>query len=146
MGSNGCGKSTLLRFIAAKPCRLPVAADLDILLVEQETSASETSVVEQVLAADTARAALLAEEAALWTAISSSSSVGDEEGGNGDGTGAGHAETTDTTAAAGATRDVAADATAQWTAEDWTKNLERHVQPTTLPLSPRKQQGGVVLC
>lgn len=38
MGANGTGKSTLLKFVAAKPCRLPVSEDLDILLVEQEMS------------------------------------------------------------------------------------------------------------
>ena len=44
LGNNGSGKSTLLRFIAAKPCKLPMPASLDVLLVEQEISASDTSV------------------------------------------------------------------------------------------------------
>lgn len=90
------GKSTLLRFLAAKPCRLPVSPDLDILLVEQETSASEVSVVEQVLQADTVRTALLSEEKSLWTAIDSSQ---DEDAGS--------------------------NQTLEWSDEDWAKNLGR---------------------
>eukprot|EP01063_Lacrimia_lanifica_P027902 TRINITY_DN3982_c0_g1_i1.p1 TRINITY_DN3982_c0_g1~~TRINITY_DN3982_c0_g1_i1.p1 ORF type:complete len:729 (+),score=284.23 TRINITY_DN3982_c0_g1_i1:57-2243(+) len=75
MGPNGSGKSTLLRFIAAKAphTRLPVPNDLDILLVEQETKASEVSVIQQVLAADTKRSELLKEEQELWAL------VGDDE-------------------------------------------------------------------
>jgi len=64
LGPNGRGKSTLLRFLAAR--KLPVPREVNVLLVEQEASSSaEHSVVQQVLAADSARTALLAEESSL---------------------------------------------------------------------------------
>ena len=69
------------------------------------------SVVEQVLAADTARAALLAEEKVLWDAIASSTADADANADGGDSSGGKGA--------------AAEDATAGWTAEEWTKNLER---------------------
>jgi hypothetical protein len=56
-------------------------------LVEQEIAASELPVVEQVLAADTARTELLAEEAALLAAIGAGE--GGDEGGGGGGDGGG---------------------------------------------------------
>ena len=88
LGNNGSGKSTLLKFLAERPCRLPgVPEGLDMLLVEQETTASEVSVVEQVLAADTMRTALLAEERILWSAVGG----GGDTKGEGDGEGEGNA-------------------------------------------------------
>lgn len=48
VGNNGSGKSTLLRFLAQRPCRLPVPKALDLLLVEQETAASDVPIVQQV--------------------------------------------------------------------------------------------------
>ena len=72
IGANGRGKSTLLRFLAAR--RLPVPSTMDILLVEQEVAASkQRSVVEDVLAADTKRSALLQEEKDLFDVIENSS-------------------------------------------------------------------------
>ena len=35
LGSNGSGKSTLLRFLAEKPCRLPIPPNIDLLLVSR---------------------------------------------------------------------------------------------------------------
>jgi hypothetical protein len=84
VGNNGTGKSTLLRFLAEQPCRLPVPANLDVLLVEQETAASDVPVVEQVLAADTVRTELLAEERALWAAIGGGGGEGGEGADGGD--------------------------------------------------------------
>lgn len=57
------GKTTLLKYLATR--KLPVPAGVDVMLVEQEVLASETSVVNQVLEADTIRAALISEEAEL---------------------------------------------------------------------------------
>ncbi|EGB11106.1 hypothetical protein AURANDRAFT_52644 [Aureococcus anophagefferens] len=71
IGANGRGKSTLLRFLAAR--RLPVPASLDILLVEQEVAASGGRVLDEVLAADETRAALLDEEATLFAALEAES-------------------------------------------------------------------------
>lgn len=112
VGNNGSGKSTLLRFIAQRPCRLPVPKDLDVLLVEQETAASDVSVVEQVLAADTARTELLAEEKAIWSAIGGGGGScddvddkgKDEEGDEGGGEGV---------------------ASQQWSDEEWASALAR---------------------
>jgi len=68
IGANGRGKSTLLRFLAAR--QLPVPSTLDILLVEQEITASEKrSVLEDVLSADARRTALLKEEQELFSAL-----------------------------------------------------------------------------
>ena len=63
LGPNGRGKSTLLKFLAAR--RIPVPEGIDVLLAEQEVHASDDSVVEQVLSADTRRTALLKEEIEL---------------------------------------------------------------------------------
>lgn len=67
IGTNGSGKSTLLRFLASR--RIPVPKTIDILLVEQEVSSSNRSVLEEVLAADTRRLVLLKEEKDLFTAL-----------------------------------------------------------------------------
>ena len=66
---NGKGKTTLLKHIASRGLRgLP--STLDVLYVEQEVRAStERSAVQELLAADTTRARLLAEEARLEAAL-----------------------------------------------------------------------------
>ena len=70
LGRNGCGKSTILRLLAEQPCRIRgVPAGLDTLLVEQESSSSDVSIVQQVLAADTERTDLLQEEHSLWLTL-----------------------------------------------------------------------------
>jgi ATP-binding cassette subfamily F protein 1 len=74
IGANGRGKSTLLRFLASR--RLPVPSTMDILLVEQEVAASKKrAVLEDVLAADTHRSALLQEEKELFDAMEQQSGV-----------------------------------------------------------------------
>ena len=60
MGPNGRGKTTLLKFLASR--KLPIPKGIDVLLSEQEFKASDESVVDQVLAADAKRTALLQEE------------------------------------------------------------------------------------
>ncbi|KAJ1461841.1 P-loop containing nucleoside triphosphate hydrolase protein [Pelagophyceae sp. CCMP2097] len=77
IGANGRGKSTLLRFIAAR--RLPVPSQLSILLVEQEAAATDRSVIDEVLAADKARSALLAEEAELMLFLEADEGEEDDE-------------------------------------------------------------------
>lgn len=67
MGPNGKGKTTLLKFLASR--RLPIPSGMDVHLVQQEVAASDDSVVDQVLAADAARKALLAEEQELMAAF-----------------------------------------------------------------------------
>eukprot|EP00928_Gymnodinium_smaydae_P028427 TRINITY_DN21688_c0_g1_i1.p1 TRINITY_DN21688_c0_g1~~TRINITY_DN21688_c0_g1_i1.p1 ORF type:complete len:784 (-),score=169.32 TRINITY_DN21688_c0_g1_i1:140-2491(-) len=64
LGANGGGKTTLLKHLAAK--RLPVPQHWSVALVEQEAEASERAVVDEVLASDTARRRLLAEEERLF--------------------------------------------------------------------------------
>lgn len=63
MGPNGQGKTTLLRHLAAR--KLPVPERWSVGIVEQEAAATETPVVDEVLAADVRRRRLLAEEAEL---------------------------------------------------------------------------------
>jgi len=48
LGPNGSGKSTLLKFLAQKPCQLPVPNNMSVLLVEQESEACDKPVVDQV--------------------------------------------------------------------------------------------------
>lgn len=69
LGPNGCGKSTLLKFLGQRPCQFPMPPGMSVLLVEQESKASDVPVVDQVLAADVQRLELLAEEARLFTLI-----------------------------------------------------------------------------
>jgi len=64
VGPNGCGKSTLLRLIA--DCYLPTPVGWEPFLVSQQLPlALPWTVTEEVLSADTCRAALLTEQAAL---------------------------------------------------------------------------------
>ena len=63
VGRNGCGKSTLMRHIAKR--EVDFNPNLTILHVEQEIRGDDTTVFESVLAADTERTQLLAEEKRL---------------------------------------------------------------------------------
>lgn len=63
VGRNGCGKSTLMRHIAKR--EIEFNPNLSILHVEQEIRGDDTTVFESVLAADTERTRLLAEEKRL---------------------------------------------------------------------------------
>ena len=63
VGPNGQGKTTLLKHIAARA--LPVPKNIDVLYVEQEVVADESTAVQSVLLADTVRTALLKREAEL---------------------------------------------------------------------------------
>eukprot|EP00656_Telonema_subtile_P005455 TRINITY_DN1247_c0_g6_i2.p1 TRINITY_DN1247_c0_g6~~TRINITY_DN1247_c0_g6_i2.p1 ORF type:complete len:632 (-),score=166.55 TRINITY_DN1247_c0_g6_i2:82-1977(-) len=60
VGPNGQGKTTLLTHLANRV--IPVPKNLDMHLVEQEFDASETPALEAVIAADTTRTKLLAEQ------------------------------------------------------------------------------------
>lgn len=63
IGPNGQGKSTLLKMIACRELAIP--PNIDILYVEQEIEADESSAVEAVLSADTKRTYLLKREKEL---------------------------------------------------------------------------------
>ena len=63
MGPNGQGKSTLLKMIACRELAIP--PNIDILYVEQEAEADESTPVEVVLKADTKRTELLRREKEL---------------------------------------------------------------------------------
>ena len=63
IGQNGQGKSTLLKMIACRELAIP--PNIDILYVEQEIEADESSAVEAVLSADTKRTYLLKREQEL---------------------------------------------------------------------------------
>eukprot|EP01043_Picozoa_sp_COSAG02_P017847 COSAG02_NODE_819_length_16803_cov_6.292924_2_plen_339_part_00 len=67
LGPNGRGKTTLLRFLAAR--RMPLPANTNVLLVQQEVEASSNSVIAQVCAADVKGIELLAEEQLLLTEL-----------------------------------------------------------------------------
>ena len=69
LAPNGRGKSTLLKFIAAR--RLPIPPTISILMLDQEILASEQSVVDQVLSADTNRSKLFAEQNELLALLDS---------------------------------------------------------------------------
>jgi ATPase subunit of ABC transporter with duplicated ATPase domains len=75
LGPNGRGKTTLLKYIAAR--RMPVPPGVSVLMLEQEVAASEVSVVDQVLSADTQRSRLLTEEATLLAFLDSTLRVGE---------------------------------------------------------------------
>ena len=79
VGPNGCGKSTLMHAIASREEELGkgIPAHLDILLVEQEVAASDTTALETVLAADTRRLELLAQVAALEERLDAKEGGGD---------------------------------------------------------------------
>ena len=67
IGPNGQGKSTLLKMIACRELAIP--PNIDILYVEQEIEADESSAVEAVLSADTKRTYLLKREKELHILI-----------------------------------------------------------------------------
>jgi ABC-type molybdenum transport system ATPase subunit/photorepair protein PhrA len=74
LGPNGQGKTTLLRLLAAR--KLPLPAHFKLALVEQEAQATETSVVDEVLAADTTRQQLFEEEERLLARIGAAQGAG----------------------------------------------------------------------
>ena len=63
IGPNGQGKSTMLKMIACRELAIP--PNIDILYVEQEIEADESTAVEAVLSADTQRLYLLKREKEL---------------------------------------------------------------------------------
>ena len=63
LGPNGQGKSTLLNVIACRELAIP--PNIDVLYVEQEIEADESTAVEAVLKADTKRTQLLSREKEL---------------------------------------------------------------------------------
>lgn len=67
LGPNGSGKTTLLRCLAGR--KLPLPEAWKVGLVQQEAEATETPVVDEVLAADVARSALLREELELMAKL-----------------------------------------------------------------------------
>ncbi|KAJ1626652.1 P-loop containing nucleoside triphosphate hydrolase protein [Pavlovales sp. CCMP2436] len=83
VGPNGCGKSTLMHAIANREEEIGkgTPAHLDILLVEQEVAASDTSALDTVLAADTVRTALMATVAKLEAQLEA---TGDGSGDSGE--------------------------------------------------------------
>uniref|UniRef100_A0A914H6S7 ABC transporter domain-containing protein n=2 Tax=Globodera TaxID=31242 RepID=A0A914H6S7_GLORO len=76
VGRNGIGKTTLLKMISCKQLIIP--SNITMLSVEQEVEGDDTPVIDAVLASDTRREALLAEEREL-TAKLNSCDVSDEE-------------------------------------------------------------------
>eukprot|EP00915_Cephaloidophora_sp_WS-2016_P000133 GHVH01000217.1.p1 GENE.GHVH01000217.1~~GHVH01000217.1.p1 ORF type:complete len:716 (+),score=184.61 GHVH01000217.1:26-2173(+) len=77
LGPNGKGKSTLLRFLAHR--RLPIPERTDVLLVEQEKSADDTSIVDQVKLSHHRREALLEEERAILNEMDLQYRLGKED-------------------------------------------------------------------
>eukprot|EP00933_Yihiella_yeosuensis_P033465 TRINITY_DN27168_c0_g1_i1.p1 TRINITY_DN27168_c0_g1~~TRINITY_DN27168_c0_g1_i1.p1 ORF type:complete len:794 (-),score=230.78 TRINITY_DN27168_c0_g1_i1:113-2473(-) len=69
LGPNGMGKTTLLKHLAAR--KLPVPERWSVALVQQEAEATESSVVDEVLAADTKRRSMLLEESKLLEKLDS---------------------------------------------------------------------------
>ena len=69
LAPNGRGKSTLLKFIAAR--RLPIPPTISILMLDQEILASEETVIDQVLSADTRRSKLFSEQNTLLSSLDS---------------------------------------------------------------------------
>jgi len=67
VGPNGCGKSTLMNALAHRDEELAkgIPAHVDILLVEQEVAASDTTALDMVLSADQKRLDLLKQQADL---------------------------------------------------------------------------------
>lgn len=79
IGRNGTGKTTLLRALAARQLKgLP--SNCQVLHVEQEIVGGEMSVIDTVLACDTERARLLAEEAQLLAAAGEGAEGVDSDG------------------------------------------------------------------
>eukprot|EP00899_Mesostigma_viride_P014881 jgi/Mesvir1/23394/Mv21089-RA.1 len=64
VGRNGTGKTTFLRHLSRRELK-GIPKHMQILHVEQEVTGDDTSVLESVLACDTERTQLLAEEAAI---------------------------------------------------------------------------------
>ena len=71
LGPNGQGKSTLLKMIACRELAIP--PNIDILYVEQEAEADESTPVEVVLKADTKRTELLQREKYLQSILDNES-------------------------------------------------------------------------
>ncbi|KAL3070231.1 hypothetical protein niasHS_016582 [Heterodera schachtii] len=67
VGRNGIGKTTLLTMLSCK--QLVIPSNITMLSVEQEVEGDETPVIDFVLASDTRREALLAEERRLQAKI-----------------------------------------------------------------------------
>ncbi|CAE8711091.1 unnamed protein product, partial [Polarella glacialis] len=79
LGPNGGGKTTLLKHLAGR--RLPIPQRWSVALVQQEAEATETPVVDEVLASDAQRRALLAEEGRLLAKLESSEAETSGDGG-----------------------------------------------------------------
>lgn len=77
LGPNGQGKSTLLKMIACRELAIP--PNIDILYVEQEAEADESTPVEVVLKADTKRTELLAREKYLQSILDNESNDQNED-------------------------------------------------------------------
>ncbi|KAL3079520.1 hypothetical protein niasHT_015978 [Heterodera trifolii] len=76
VGRNGIGKTTLLKMLSCK--QLVIPSNITMLSVEQEVEGDETPVIDAVLASDTRREALLAEERELQAKINSADMSDDE--------------------------------------------------------------------
>jgi len=87
VGRNGAGKTTLLRALASRSLA-GIPPTMQILHVEQEIVADATPVLQAVLATDTERTALLAEEADLMGRLEGGCGDGGGGGGGGDGSSA----------------------------------------------------------
>jgi len=65
VGYNGTGKTTLMKAIAKREGDFRIAKHLDLLLVEQEAPADDTTALQKVIEADELRTKLLEEEKAI---------------------------------------------------------------------------------
>jgi len=82
IGRNGTGKTTFLRALSSHSIKgLPPTCQ--VLHVEQEAAASDTSVMETVLSCDVERAELLAEEAELLRRLEATEASSSGKGGGG---------------------------------------------------------------
>ena len=77
LGPNGQGKSTLLKMIACRELAIP--PNIDILYVEPEAEADESTPVEVVLKADTKRTELLQREKYLQSILDNESNDDNED-------------------------------------------------------------------
>ena len=64
-GYNGTGKTTLMKAIGSREGDFKIPRHLDLLLVEQEAPADDTTALQKVIEADELRTKLLAEEKAI---------------------------------------------------------------------------------